>query len=561
MNAEAHCSAVILINEKLGHPFPYEELTEGAQAPDYPKGAKIKFNETFERKHHFDNIANNGTLHAEDEITEVVLKYLHKSRKSWIADQRGDAAYYFGIASHYYLDAFIISTTVDPERHRIGDYSLGAAVTKLNRNRSLSLDPTIQTQEPSDAYVKNLLLHYRAEFGKNNSNIMQSVLLDLGYLALAVIDPRFVPTSLTRTLASYLSKYKQQLDNISKQHKITYRTVCDNLAQFKEERLLWLQDPVNSIGIALKWVAQSCTYEEKALLSLPEKEKVFTFSKVPSLREDLEFQTDTDNIIRARETVLSDMGYIYVNEVWFSRKRADQIAELHKDTASHITQTHLLEISTHSDTLSKDYITTVGKQNADAIKNIFLNHFSMLWSSNQSEERASRLAKNPFNVYYNFIIAIPISIVSIILSYLISPLATAIVSIVSLVILIWQTCLVTHKKSEAVRWKVLQRAKENCVTLTSVPDTTPQKREKPSYHNTPVQEQTFNYTPSKQIVLPDLDQICGVCMIIILLFALYKIGVFKLILGIFKLIWMIVQILLFLIFILFEIVKFLFCGF
>jgi len=182
MNSNGHKQLARLVNRQLVNEFPCAMLLEGSVDPDVAKYSSYTGDEA---KHHFDDgHLSSGRLHTQDHILRITVRRCREARKQWLDGCYDRAALDFGVMTHYFMDGFICSPSVDEDLHRRGDSSFARALK--------SLRPLDGQRLPEDGfglhYVQAQLGKHTTHFGETDPAIIQNAYRVLVCVGLAVTD-------------------------------------------------------------------------------------------------------------------------------------------------------------------------------------------------------------------------------------------------------------------------------------------------------------------------------------------------------------------------------------
>lgn len=201
MNSTGHKRVVELVNSQLTIKLPDEKLLAGSIDPDvsiYDSYTGI------ESKHHYDEGTGRGRPHTARDIQKIVYQRCLIARQHWLSNDRNRAAFHFGVATHYYMDGFICSPSIDENGHRQGDYQFTKTVAKTTAPAVNVTSFEINTND-----VVKQIQKLSSSFGENDTGIVKNaleVLITIGEcLTAANIPPRF-PASLQEILNDYSTR-------------------------------------------------------------------------------------------------------------------------------------------------------------------------------------------------------------------------------------------------------------------------------------------------------------------------------------------------------------------
>ena len=130
MNTDGHERLAELVNDALPNAMPLAALRTGAIDPD-TKQSGYHYTGILS-KHHFDAQGlGSHRYHGSDTIIQIVVSFCANARRYWLVGAQGDAAFAFGVASHYLVDGFICSPSVNEEIHATGDREFAHAARHL----------------------------------------------------------------------------------------------------------------------------------------------------------------------------------------------------------------------------------------------------------------------------------------------------------------------------------------------------------------------------------------------------------------------------------------------
>ena len=180
MNSEGHQAAARIVNAHIVGVFDETYLMIGSIDPDtHESGCEYS---DIESKHHFDSVGESGRLHTASDICTIVSRYVIVARNYWRQGSYGDAAFLFGVATHYYLDGFICSPSVDEDTHAWGDRVFSNKVLKMERTGS-DIVRVSNKEVASSQYVNKLSTYLWNDFGTTDPDILpraMGVLAEMG---------------------------------------------------------------------------------------------------------------------------------------------------------------------------------------------------------------------------------------------------------------------------------------------------------------------------------------------------------------------------------------------
>jgi len=175
MTKDAHIAIVTLVNRVLGSPFPATELRKGAIAPDVNRGTD---------KHHYDDRPHSTKRRGKHEITIDIRDEVWKARRCVLVEDFRQAAFHFGVGSHYLLDGLIVSPAVDYQAHARVEGQLSRLGCRLNK---LQVPPNPLSDSQ---YAERSLEEASVYFGSNQKDALVKACAVLVRLGQAVAEER-----------------------------------------------------------------------------------------------------------------------------------------------------------------------------------------------------------------------------------------------------------------------------------------------------------------------------------------------------------------------------------
>ena len=235
MNAKAHKEAACSVNRHISNPFPERPLAKGAADPDKRRTSyKGK-----ERKHHYDislmTLFSNRDEHGPSTIRSIVWKRVVRARRAWLRGKRSQAAFQFGVASHYLMDGLITSGSVDKREHQSGDRRFSKKILS-----AVPYSDPIKLHNLADKnFAQQNLSRCRKFFGQNDPNIAIRAWVLLVRIAAAVTeDP--VPDKVKGEAEDRIEQGEKHISGLYR----SFETVVHNL---REELPVWIRSRINEV--------------------------------------------------------------------------------------------------------------------------------------------------------------------------------------------------------------------------------------------------------------------------------------------------------------------------
>ena len=205
MHTDGHERIAELVNWALSEAFPWEDLKAGSTDPD-TKLLGVGYVGDLSKHHYDPGGPGTGRYHGADTISDVVVRGCKIARDHWLAKETTVAAFKFGVATHFFMDGFICSPSVDKNRHQRGDYAFGRAVNRLIPKR---VEPS-RDEEYCRAYLAKQIYAVQDRFGQTNDRDIEVAYQTLVRLGQAVTAPN-VPASLMERSSAMIRQLDHQL--------------------------------------------------------------------------------------------------------------------------------------------------------------------------------------------------------------------------------------------------------------------------------------------------------------------------------------------------------------
>lgn len=175
--------------------------------------------------------------HASGNIQQIVYNRCASARRHWLAKDRRNAAFHFGVATHFYMDGLICSPSVNEFRHESGDREFAQAVTK-------AIAPYVTV--PPEVRVDHIVGEIRklsSSFGKNDLRIVANalgVLITLGHAVTAPAVPQSFSTNLERLAITFSQRLREFENDFTNQlaGDEAFNRLVDSSARQTAEHLL-----------------------------------------------------------------------------------------------------------------------------------------------------------------------------------------------------------------------------------------------------------------------------------------------------------------------------------
>ena len=213
---------VELVNSRLGNKLPINELLAGSVDPDQ---AVYDSYTGIESKHHHDEGRDSsGRPHTRDDIQRIVYFRCLLARKHWLADDSQNAAFQFGVATHFYMDGFISSPSVNEVEHRKGDAQFAKAVRDVDELHVMAL------AEYDVHFVSGQIRKLSNSFGTNDTRIVKDAIEVLAAIGRAVMTAKIpidFPEKLQQISSNFSGLVREQERNFRNQ--LLGEKACNNL--------------------------------------------------------------------------------------------------------------------------------------------------------------------------------------------------------------------------------------------------------------------------------------------------------------------------------------------
>ena len=213
MDAGGHERIAELVNWALSGPFPEIELKAGSTDPDTCNSGRAYVGEW--SKHHFDpGGPDTGRYHGADTIRNIMVECCAHARRHWLSNQRTAAAFEFGVGTHFFMDGFICSPSVNQDVHQRGDYEFGRAA------RQMMAAPVQRPPEEEFClqYIDVRVRTVAAHFGNTapvDVAVAYNTLVHLGYAVTAPEVPRLLQERGTAATNLLTQRLEQEWNTLS----------------------------------------------------------------------------------------------------------------------------------------------------------------------------------------------------------------------------------------------------------------------------------------------------------------------------------------------------------
>lgn len=458
MNSDGHQGAARIVNSLIGGVFDEGLLLAGAIDPDVHESGRSYTG--IEAKHHFDSYGVLGHPHTAENICTIVLRYLILARSFWRNGSVREASFFFGVATHFYLDGFICSPSVDEDAHSRGDREFTRTVLKIEKPES-SIVKVSNRQAGCSQYALELTAFLRDHFGQTDPSILPQALGILAEMGRIVADD-----------VSYSPEFQNQIVGCS-----------NRCIEFAEQTKQKFQDKQNAGYIEFVKKRKSLLenggnvfyYVNDILLNRRHQQSLrfWTFFRQRHLAAVpyYELNQEPKNVRRESVSAVSSIrrtlrdcsaemsARVHRND-WYSpaamQSCADRFYHFSNSACEHICK----DINSFECQKIHDYQTAVRNQDNETVGNFLRQRELDLWESPAEREKAKSLAGDQVNRFLPWIITLPIGFVGSLLCLLIGFTWCLLVLVITLLSGMLLTFLMRKRLDLAYKWDALERLKK-----------------------------------------------------------------------------------------------------
>ena len=459
MNRFGHQAAARIVNSQIGGAFDEAYLMTGSTDPDtHESGYEYS---DIESKHHFDSVGESGRLHTAADICTIVSRYVIAARSYWRQGSYGNAAFLFGVATHYYLDGFICSPSVDEDTHAWGDRVFSDKVLEMEQTGSGIVRVT-NKEVASSQYVNELSAYLWNDFGTTDPDILPRALGILAEMGRIIADN-----------IAYSVGFQNQVIRCSNR--------CIEVAEESQRKL---QDKLNADYASFIATRKSLLNDEKNVfhylndLLLDRRHQIaLRFAKFFHLQNLVaepyyeswlklkDIKRESDSVVSYIKKLPGDyssrMLALGQGNDWYSPEAMASCAKGFSDFSNKVCSRICRDIDSFEPQLAHDYHTAVRNQDKEAVGNFLRRYESVLWESLSEREKAESLAGSRVDRFLPWILTLPIGLICSLLCLLSGVVCCLLALTITGLSGLLLSSLMGRRLDLAYKWEALEQLKQD----------------------------------------------------------------------------------------------------